>query len=287
MVGSHIAQSGGKTAECFALPKRLATSKQQREKYLLYQIIARLCLINLLLASSASFASEYRIGLCIFGCPVGAISASEIIIRPIYALAYNSEYKSADWVVYKVTANSIGIASSLSRAPIPDNFISDTLDVGDFQDLEGTGLIRSQYVPVVNFAGTPYWNDTNFVTNAVARSSNLNQGAWYGLEWAIRNLVSREQAVFIVTGPIYEATPSIAQLRTAKPHRVPDAFFKIVITESGQASAFLLRQDVPVHVHHCDLRVSIAELEAVTALDFFPEAGARQFASLDSGLGCP
>ena len=247
-----------------------------------------LCFTLLWVSSFAglSLASEFRIGLCYLGCPQGGDLASEIILRPIYAMAYNKAFKSADWVVYEVTADSIGIASSLSRTPIADNFISETLQAADFQDLEGTGLVRSQYVPMVNFAGTPYWNDVNYTTNAVARSSALNQGAWYGLEWAIRNLVNREDSVYIVTGPIYKETPQISQLKTSTPHRVPDAFFKIVITETGLATAFLLAQDVPVHVHHCDLRVTIPELEALTGLDFFPEAGSRTFLALDSRLGC-
>lgn len=246
----------------------------------------RFSLVCALLGQASSFGSSYRIELCYLGCPVGGSPDSEIILRPIYALAYNSRMKSADWVVYKVTADSIGIASSLSRSPIADNFIIDTLDAADFLDLEGTALVRSQYVPMVNFAGTPYWNDTNYLTNVVARSSNLNQGAWYGLDWAIRNLASREEAVFVVTGPVYSELPQVAQLRTEKPHRVPDAFFKIVVTESGLATAFLLNQQIAVHIHHCDLRVSIAELERLTMLDFFPEAGARQFSPLDSSLGC-
>lgn len=239
-----------------------------------------------MLFSGAAAASEYRIALCLMGCPVGANPASEIILRPIYAMAYNTELKTADWVVYKVSSASIGIASSLSRTPIQDNFIADTLTNEDFYDLEGTGLVRSQYAPLVNFAGTPYWRDTNYTTNTVARSSALNQGAWYGLEWAVRNLVNREEAVYVITGPVFNATAETAQLQTVKPHRVPDGFFKIIATEAGQVSAFLLRQNVPVHQHHCEMRTSLAELELLTALDFFPEAGASQFESLDRNLGC-
>jgi len=261
-------------------------SSLERENNVLMRLLVSSSLVWLLSVASPGFAGEFRIGLCYLGCPRGADAASEIILRPIYAMAYNKQTKSADWVVYEVSADSIGIASNLSRTPVVDDFISDTLQAVDFQELEGTGLVRSQYVPMVNFAGTPYWNDTNYITNAVARSSALNQGAWYGLEWAIRNLVNREDAVYIVTGPVFRDTPQTAQLNTSTPHRVPDAFFKIVITQTGLATAFLLEQNVPVHVHHCDLRVSIAELESLTGLDFFPEAGSRQFDPLDSRLGC-
>lgn len=261
-------------------------SIRQKDRNLRLDKIATGFLTFVMLIFGSSHGSEYRVELCYLGCPAGASPDSDIILRPIYALAYNTQYKSADWVVYKVTADSIGIASSLSRDTVPDNYISGTLDSADFADLEGTGLVRSQYVPMVNFAGTPYWSDINYATNVVARSSALNQGAWYGLDWAIRNLVNKEEAVFVITGPVYMSAPVVARLNTPKLHRVPDAFFKIVVTESGLATAFLHGQDIPVHVHHCDLRVPIAELEKLTNLDFLPEAGSRQFDPLDSGLGC-
>lgn len=240
----------------------------------------------LLLVLPFSQAADYRIGLCYRGCPVGANPDNPLILRPIYALSFNLDYKSADWVAYKVSAGTIGIASSLARTVVADNFVPDTLDNDDFMELDGTGLVRSLYVPMVNFAGTPYWQDVNFTTNIVARSSALNQGAWYGLEWAIRNLVNREDLVYVVTGPIYRATPVAPQLLTSKPHRVPDGFFKIVVTEGGQVSAFIFDQEVPVYVHHCDLRSSIEEIEAATGLRFFPEADRTDFTVLDSSLGC-
>ena len=235
---------------------------------------------------SGSLAVEYRVGLCFHGCPEGASSDNHLLLRPIYALSYNTQTKSADWVAYKVSADSIGIASSLSRVPLPDNFVSDTLLEADFLQLEGSGMSRSQYVPMINFASTPYWNEVNFLTNFVARSSALNQGAWNGLDWAIRNLVSRENAVFVITGPVYKSVPEVPQLNISKPHRVPDAFFKIVVTESGLGTAFLLDQNVPVYLHHCDLRTSIEEIERATGLNFFPQAPQQSFAPLDAQLGC-
>lgn len=251
-----------------------------------HHVRGSLVMLLFLLLSVASQAETYRIGLCYGSCPIGANSGNELILRPIYALSYNTERKTADWVAYKVSAGSIGIASNLSREPVADNFIAETLDNSDFADLEGTGLVRSQYVPIVNFAGTPYWPEVNYSTNIVARSSALNQGAWYGLDWAIRNLVNREALVYVVTGPVFKSDPEVSQLRTTKPHRVPDAFFKIVVTETGQSSAFLLEQNAAVYIHHCDLRSSIGEIEELTGLELFPEADIAQFTPLDTSLGC-
>jgi endonuclease G len=252
--------------------------------------LPRVCAVLTLLlggfGATSTLAEDYRIGLCFGGCPQGAADGDELILRPIYAMAYNTDTKSADWVAYKVSAGSIGIASNLSREPVPDNFIADTLDGSDFQELEGTGLVRSQYVPMVNFAGTPYWQDVNYATNVVARSSALNQGAWYGLEWAIRNLVNKTDLVYVVTGPVFRPVAETPQLHTDKAHRVPDAFFKVIVTEDGQSAAFLLEQNAAVYVHHCDLRTSIAEIEAITGLTLFPEADVASFLPLDTSLGC-
>ena len=124
------------------------------------------------------------------------------------------------------------------------------------------------------------------MTNIVARTRTLNQGAWYGLEWSIRNLANRENEVFILTGPVYKPVQESQQLPIDKQHRVPDAFFKIVMTEDGRASAFLLDQQTPVYVHHCDLKVAIEDIEGQTGLSFFPDASQMRLQPLDSGLGC-
>ncbi|GJM13888.1 MAG: endonuclease [Pseudohongiella sp.] len=208
------------------------------------------------------------------------------MLRPIYALSYNTRNKVADWAAYRVTAGTIGIASSLSRAAVLDDFVEETLTPIDFQNSEEVGLTRGQLVPLVNFAGTPYWREVNYMSNAVARSRNLSQGAWYGLEWSIRNLVNRESEVYVLTGPIFRQTPLVASLNTQTPHRVPDAFFKIVVSANDEASAFIFDQDLAVHVHHCENRASIEQIESATGLEFFPENARLVSGSLDTSLGC-
>ncbi len=240
----------------------------------------------LALSAAASVAAELRIAHCLHGCPVGSSPENHLILRPIYALSYNTRNKVADWAAYRVTSGSIGIASSLSRQSLVDDFVEETLSESDFLDVEAIGLTRAQFVPLVNFAGTPYWREVNYMSNAVARSRNLSQGAWYGLEWSIRNLVNRENEVYVLTGPIFRETPVVANLETIKPHRVPDAFFKIIVSSDDRATAFIFDQDLPVHVHHCDNRVSIEEIEEATGLQFFPENPRLVSGALDASLGC-
>ena len=235
---------------------------------------------------SQSQSAELRIAHCLHGCPAGSSSQNHLILRPIYALSYNTRNKVADWAAYRVTSGSIGIASSLSRAVMIDDFVEETLSAEDFINAEEAGLARAQLVPLVNFAGTPYWNEVNYMSNVVARRRNLSLGAWYGLEWSIRNLVNREREVYVLTGPIFRETPVAASLETQTQHRVPDAFFKIVVSADNRATAFIFDQDLPVHVHHCDTKATIDEIELATGLDFFPENPRLVLGLLDANLGC-
>ena len=252
----------------------------------MFRIFLFLLILSGLQFSSAAAAQTYQIAHCYQGCPLGGSAENHLIIRPIYALSYNTETKSADWVSYNVSADSIGIASSLSRLPLADNYVSETLRGEDFFDADSQGLVRAQYVPLVDFAGSPYWNEVNYLTNTVARTSSLSQGAWYGLDWSIRNYVNRRDEVFVLTGPVFEEGSNITLQQSNNPHRVPDAFFKIVITEEGKAAAFLMPQDSKVHQHHCDMRSSIVEIESLTGLVFFPRSMEVIDESAFSELGC-
>jgi endonuclease G len=250
--------------------------------------LSRIAALGVLLIASMSQiqAAELRIAHCLYGCPKGSSSENHLILRPIYALSYNTRNKVADWAAYRVTSGSIGIASSLSRAVMIDDFVEETLSAADFINAEEAGFTLAQLVPLVNFAGTPYWNEVNYMSNAVARSQNLSLGAWYGLEWSIRNLVNREREVYVLTGPIFRDSPVVASLETQTQHRVPDGFFKIVVSADNRATAFIFDQDLPVHVHHCDTRAAIDEIETATGLEFFPENPRLVLGLLDTNLGC-
>lgn len=228
----------------------------------------------------------YKFGHCLLGCPQGAAPSNHTLVRSIYTLSFNTTTKTADWVAYQVTAGSIGIASSLSRELVADDFVADTLEEADFFAIQEQGLVRAQYAPLISFAATPYWSEVNYSTNAVVRTSSLSQGAWYGLDWAVRNLVNREAAVYVVTGPVFYPEAEPRTLDTDKQHRIPDGFFKVVLTREGRAAAFLFPQDTAVHMHHCDLRSSLPEIERLTGLELFPDGKSRLDLALYSALGC-
>lgn len=251
-------------------------------KYIFTVLIIASSLFNI------SDAQQLKIAHCLGGCPQASDSKNEMIIRAIYALSFNPSRKMSDWVAYRVTSDTVGIAGSLSRQSLPDPFIADTLSLEDFQRLANEqGLERSLLVPLISFAGTPYWNEVNYLTNVSARKTSLTRGAWYSLEWAVRNLVNKEDGLYVLAGPVYK----LGEERDTRSSEgfipgVAQAFYKIVSTDQGHISAYLFDQNTPIHSHHCQHVVSIDRLEALTGLDFFPENSQWPVASLGERLGC-
>jgi len=232
-------------------------------------------------------AEDIRFAHCLGGCPQGAPADNALVARAVYTLSFNRQRRVADWVAYIVTPGSIGVATNLSRLPLPDPYIAETLEPSDFgEEEENVGLELNFFAPLVSFAGTPYWRDINYLTNAAPRNREMNRGSWYGLEWAVRNLVNRSDALYVITGPIYDEGKPQPALPTGKAHQVPSGYFKIVANREGQVAAFTFDQDLPFHIHHCQQLTTVADIEAQTGLKFFPELPAWPLADLSSGLGC-
>ena len=160
-------------------------------------LIAALVLIPALGLGPALHGETVRIAHCVMGCPLGSPEANDVIARPIYTLSFNNQTRVADWVTYVVTSGSIGVATNLSREPQQDPYVEDTLSQEDYAG--GTDILnleRNNFAPLVSFAGTPFWSDVNYLTNMVPRNPDLNRGSWYGLEWAVRNLANRTDALY-------------------------------------------------------------------------------------------
>ena len=74
-----------------------------------YWALQILGLTAVLYFQAVAHAGEYRIEHCMMGCPEGSDLDSQLILRPIYAISFNTRTKTADWVAYKVSAATIGM----------------------------------------------------------------------------------------------------------------------------------------------------------------------------------
>ena len=149
--------------------------------------------------------------------------------------------------------------------------------------------------------------NTHFFWNAVPQAADMNQGPWRHLEDYTAAAANKFGRLWIIAGPVFEANEPVRHIGEASkgevPVAVPHGMFKVVVREVGDtevaALAFLFTQhyeqgpnDQPRpsetwvncsgargqgHIYdHRPRRRSVAEIEALTGLRFFPDAANRE-----------
>ena len=139
-------------------------------------------------------------------------------------------------------------------------------------EYKGSGWDRGHMCP----AGDNRWHwramdESFYMTNICPQNHNLNRGDWKELEEACRRWAAVE-SVYIVCGPILYKSPKYGHIGKKHQIRVPDAFFKVVLTgiESGrpQAIGFIYKNESGNYKRDKYVN-SIDEVERITSLDFF------------------
>ena len=128
---------------------------------------------------------------------------------------------------------------------------------------------------------------TNILSNITPQRSDLNQGAWVGLESAVRDAAHALGQVYVITGPLHDPNENQIELPNAnESHMVPTGYFKVISTESGRISAFMFDQDVDRDMDYCDGVFTLQEVEQASGLDIFPRESSWPNGSLNADLGC-
>jgi endonuclease G len=156
-----------------------------------------------------------------------------LIIRPQYALSYNSELNVPNWVAWNLHRGWFGGVPRYSG-----NFIQDTSLPAEFYrvkhgDYTGSGYDRGHMVRSEERTATAEDNKSTFLlTNIMPQTPTLNQQTWLSLEFECERLCKdQNKELFIVAGGIFGANPK--RLNTVV--SVPDSYWKIVvILDSGQ-----------------------------------------------------
>jgi endonuclease G len=126
----------------------------------------------------------------------------------------------------------------------------ETLEPDDYTDANAVlHTDRRHQVPLASFTGTPFWRDTNYLSNITPQKSDLNQGAWATLEGRVRDFARQPGVVgvYVMTGPLYER-PMPELPRADEAHMVPSAYWKIIALPDGataKVTAFYFDQDTP------------------------------------------
>lgn len=238
---------------------------------------------------------------CLAGCPIGG-GPGRIIVRRIYTLQNDAETKVADWVAYAVIKEWIGRTEERHWKADPLLPADATLEPPDYTGaFEAIHTDRGHQVPLASFTSTDSWEDTNFLSNITAQSSDLNRGPWLALESAERDVARSGAVVYVLSGPFHDGGNPMTLPRADEPNRVPTGYWKIVMLAGdaphlpSQVATFVFDQETPVDADICADRHkgTVAEVARRTGLALFPELHATSRAALDAApsamrrrLGC-
>lgn len=245
-------------------------------------------LAPLLLWPPAASADSARLHTfhCLDACPAGTPDDADLIVREIYTLASDPLTKFAVWVAYRVTPSTIGPSQSRAWAADPWLAPDETLEPDDYAGSNAVlGVDRGHQAPLAAFSGTPFWADTNLLSNITPQAAALNQAAWQRLEARETALAKKANtAVHVLTGPLFERL--VPPLPGAdERHRVPSGYWKVIMTPDRRMTAFVFDQDTARSADLCASRRTLDEVELRARLRLLPgtQAGWRP---LDAELGC-
>ena len=222
------------------------------------------------------------------GYPFGAPATNDLIIQDSYALSSNDDTKFADWVAYRLTVHEVDGDIGLDRNWKSEQWLDkdETLEASDYKGANGThDYERGHQAPLGSFKRSVYASQTNHLSNITPQKSDLNQGPWKELEANIRELVMKGNAVYVMTGPLYErAMPELP--KADEPHKVPSGYWKVVIMPTGSSSfeyaAFIMDQNSGRKDKVSSKAVTIDEVEQRSGLDLLWELDDSTESDLES-----
>lgn len=220
---------------------------------------------SLLIACCLSLAALATDNL-VYGVP-GACDT--VIDREGYALGYKSAWKTARWVMYRLTDDEVLMqVTRRSNAFAPDPQIPDGPQLEDYRK---SGYDRGHLAPAADMK----WSEKAmaecfYLSNMVPQDRGNNSGIWNEIENTVRGFACAEGSVFVVTGPITPDPPalSIGRGRVA----VPTALWKVIYDETPPCKMIgFIVPNRKVRGKPWDYACSVAEVERKTGLKFFPK----------------
>lgn len=203
-----------------------------------------------------------------FGTPACDAPTQTMASRTAFTLCFDSSTKVATWAAYELTPEHL----ESFAAPRPSHFRRDPALADSAADLDyrNSGFDRGHLVPARDVAYSPAaLAESFFLSNAAPQVPSVNRGSLRRVEESIRSEASHSQAVYVITGTLYDCSPEVTRIGPNNV-AVPCAFFKAMLTvtrETMKLRGVLISNEA----HAEPTEVSVAELERRTGLRFFPK----------------
>ncbi|MEI6945554.1 DNA/RNA non-specific endonuclease [Paraflavisolibacter sp. H34] len=225
------------------------------------------------------------------------IFSNYLMVKPQYALSYNRERGTPNWVSWRLDPSSLG------SAPRQDNFRPDlTLPGGWYRvqtsDYTGSGFDRGHNCPSADRTRTEEDNAATFLmTNMIPQAPNNNQTTWANLESYCRKLVDDGNELYIIMGVAGTGGTGSNGVRTtlaAGKITVPNRIWKVIVvlpqgtddlqrvTEATRVIAVNTPNTHTIDADWSRYRTSVDALETATGYDLLSALPARLQASLEA-----
>jgi len=213
-----------------------------------------------------------------------------LMVKREYALSYNDDLGTPNWVSWQLTADHLGMAGRKPFRPDPD--LPSSFDRITPSDYTGSGFDRGPMCPHNDRAKDSRSSAATFVmTNMVPQSPNNNQKAWNQLEIYCRELVKSGKVCYIIAGPQGRGGTGRNGFKVTTPDGnvvVPNKTWKVImvldedvddpstITEDAEIRliAVIMPNDQSVGQDWSQFRTSVKDVERLTRLKFFDKVPA-------------
>jgi endonuclease G len=222
-----------------------------------------------------------------------------LMVKPYYALSYNEQKGTPNWVSWRLTEEDLGNAPR-KRGFDPDFALPPGITRITQSDYNGSGFDRGHMCPHGDRAANDAMSVATFImTNVVPQAPHVNQWAWNELEKYCRDEAHhRHQHLYVIAGPVGQGGRGSAGPRQqiGKDNVVvPAECWKIVvevpaaggdddlakITAATRVIAVLMPNDNDaVSYAWAGFRTSVAEVERKTGYHFFDRLPADVAAAL-------
>ncbi len=202
-----------------------------------------------------------------YGLPSCEAPHLEFAARQAFVLCHDANRKVPAWTAYELTPAQLE-QPARSR---PSRFHSDAIlqsPGATNADYTRSGFHRGHLVPARDLANSP---QTFVLSNAAPQNPSLNMGRWRQLENTVRMLAASSDALYIVTGTLFQAP----QPQTIGPNQVgvPTHFYKAILAVQGSRKimfAVILPNSAHLRQPISHFAASVDEIETLTGLDLFP-----------------
>ncbi|ALS63703.1 DNA/RNA non-specific endonuclease [Pandoraea apista] len=169
------------------------------------------------------------------------------------------------WSAERLTRAGLSDARQISRV---NNFHAESRlppgERAELRDYVRSGYDRGHMAPSADMPDAQAQSESFSLSNMVPQNSENNRYLWAGIESSVRKLAQDRGELFVLTGPLFKGK-TITQVGNRV--MVPTQLYKVVYDpRRKQAGAYLVANEATGDYSV----VSVAELETLAGIDFFP-----------------